>query len=119
MNTAGQAGTAPSTFDAAPTGAPAPPQAAADQPRLSATEAAILELLAAGESNRRICNRLYLAQPTVDYHLARLRHKLGAASRVAIVSRAYAFGLLGPGEWPPRVRQPDAPPVPARPGVPA
>jgi DNA-binding CsgD family transcriptional regulator len=74
--------------------------------RLTETEAAILELLAAGDSNRRICTQLYLAQPTVDYHLARLRRKLHAESRVAIVSRAYALGILRPAEWPPRVRPP-------------
>jgi DNA-binding CsgD family transcriptional regulator len=71
--------------------------------RLTVTEARVLELLAAGQSNRRICQELYLAQPTVDYHLARLRRKLGADSRVAIVSRAYVLGHLRSAEWPPRV----------------
>ena len=71
--------------------------------RLTVTEARVLELLAAGQSNRRICQELFLAQPTVDYHLARLRRKLGADSRVAIVSRAYALGYLRSAEWPPRV----------------
>lgn len=72
--------------------------------RLTATEGRVLELLAVGHSNRRICADLFLAQPTVDYHLARLRRKLQAGSRVAIVSRAYALGLLRAAEWPPRVR---------------
>jgi DNA-binding CsgD family transcriptional regulator len=73
--------------------------------RLTETEAGVLELLAAGHSNRRICLELFLAQPTIDYHLARLRRKLHAPSRAAIVSRAYALGFLRPAEWPPKVRR--------------
>ncbi len=71
--------------------------------QLTPTEAKVLELLAVGHSNRRICQQLFLAQPTVDYHIARLRRKLNAESRVAIVSRAYALGHLRAPEWPPRV----------------
>ncbi|MFF9815074.1 PAS domain-containing protein [Streptomyces sp. NPDC014006] len=69
---------------------------------LTATQVRILALLAAGYSNAGIAEALRLSRQTVDYHLARLRRLLGAATRPALVARAYVLGILAPHSWPPR-----------------
>ncbi|MEU6123808.1 PAS domain S-box protein [Streptomyces sp. NPDC047123] len=72
------------------------------QPALTAAQIRILTLLAEGSSNSDIATSLKLSRQTVDYHLGRLRHLLGAATRPALVARAYVLGILSPGAWPPR-----------------
>ncbi|WP_053710951.1 PAS domain-containing protein [Streptomyces sp. NRRL B-3648] len=72
------------------------------QPPLTATQVRILALLAAGRSNADIAGTLHLSRQTVDYHLSRLRDRLGAATRPALVARAYVLGILSPQAWPPR-----------------
>ncbi|MEU2062500.1 PAS domain S-box protein [Streptomyces sp. NPDC013455] len=72
------------------------------QPPLTATQVRILALLAAGRSNADIAGTLHLSRQTVDYHLSRLRDLLGAATRPALVARAYVLGILSPQAWPPR-----------------
>jgi PAS domain S-box-containing protein len=74
----------------------------APQPPLTATQVRILALLAAGCSNADIAGTLHLSRQTVDYHLSRLRDLLGAATRPALVARAYVLGILSPRAWPPR-----------------
>ncbi|MFG2356358.1 PAS domain-containing protein [Streptomyces sp. NPDC048521] len=74
----------------------------APQPPLTATQVRILALLAAGRSNADIGGTLHLSRQTVDYHLSRLRDLLGAATRPALVARAYVLGILSPQAWPPR-----------------
>ncbi|MEU3842706.1 PAS domain-containing protein [Streptomyces sp. NPDC028635] len=69
---------------------------------LTAAQVRILALLAAGYSNAGIAETLRLSRQTVDYHLARLRRLLGAATRPALVARAYVLGILAPHSWPPR-----------------
>ncbi|MEU4251795.1 LuxR C-terminal-related transcriptional regulator [Amycolatopsis sp. NPDC026612] len=71
--------------------------------RLAALDAQILEGLAAGEPAVRIALRLYLSRQAVDYRIGAMLRKLGAPSRAALVSKAYAAGLLRPAHWPPRV----------------
>ncbi|WP_206794691.1 LuxR C-terminal-related transcriptional regulator [Amycolatopsis sp. MtRt-6] len=71
--------------------------------RLAALDAQILEGLAAGEPAVRIAMRLYLSRQAVDYRIGAMLRKLGAPSRAALVSRAYAAGVLRPEQWPPRV----------------
>ncbi|SEC49682.1 regulatory protein, luxR family [Amycolatopsis tolypomycina] len=71
--------------------------------RLAALDARILEGLAAGEPAVRIALRLYLSRQAVDYRIGAMLRKLGAPSRAALVSRAYAAGVLQPELWPPRV----------------
>ncbi|MFF6995396.1 PAS domain S-box protein [Streptomyces sp. NPDC008313] len=71
-------------------------------PPLTAAQIRILSLLAAGSSNGDIASSLQLSRQTVDYHLSRLRHLLGAATRPALVARAYVLGILAPHAWPPR-----------------
>ncbi|MFE3328806.1 PAS domain-containing protein [Streptomyces sp. NPDC059176] len=69
---------------------------------LTASQVRILALLAAGRSNAEIAGSLHLSRQTVDYHLSRLRELLGAATRPALVARAYVLGILSPQAWPPR-----------------
>ncbi|MFC8128275.1 PAS domain S-box protein [Streptomyces sp. NPDC057302] len=71
-------------------------------PSLTAAQIRILSLLAEGSSNGDIATSLKLSRQTVDYHLSRLRHVLGAATRPALVARAYVLGILAPRAWPPR-----------------
>ncbi|MFG2636395.1 helix-turn-helix transcriptional regulator [Streptomyces sp. NPDC048362] len=74
----------------------------AAQPPLTAAQVRILALLAAGCSNADIAGTLHLSRQAVDYHLSRLRDLLGAATRPALVARAYVLGILSPQTWPPR-----------------
>ncbi|GGS10735.1 hypothetical protein GCM10010269_57400 [Streptomyces humidus] len=71
-------------------------------PPLTAAQIRILSLLAQGSSNSDIAASLRLSRQTLDYHLSRLRHLLGAATRPALVARAYVLGILAPHAWPPR-----------------
>ncbi|MGW7414308.1 PAS domain S-box protein [Streptomyces sp. NPDC054863] len=71
-------------------------------PALTAAQVRILSLLAEGSSNGDIATSLKLSRQTVDYHLSRLREILGAATRPALVARAYVLGILAPRAWPPR-----------------
>ncbi|MCN9244543.1 PAS domain-containing protein [Streptomyces sp. RY43-2] len=70
-------------------------------PPLTAAQIRILSLLAGGSTNGEIAVSLGLSRQTVDYHLSRLRALLGAATRPALVARAYILGILGPRAWPP------------------
>ena len=47
--------------------------------------------------------RLYLSRQAVDYRIGAMLRKLAAPSRAALVSKAYASGVLCPAQWPPRV----------------
>lgn len=72
------------------------------RPDLTATQVRILALLAAGYNNADIAGTLRLSRQTLDYHLSRLRTLLDAATRPALVARAYVLGILSPQTWPPR-----------------
>ncbi|MEV6836368.1 PAS domain-containing protein [Streptomyces sp. NPDC051133] len=72
------------------------------RPDLTATQVRILTLLAAGHSNADIAGTLRLSRQTLDYHLSRLRGLLDAATRPALVARAYVLGILSAQAWPPR-----------------
>ncbi|TYB51308.1 PAS domain S-box protein [Nonomuraea sp. PA05] len=93
-------------------------------PVLGQVQGEVLRLVAVGASNAQIARRLYLTRQAVDYHLARLRAKLGADSRSALAGRAFVLGLFVPGVWPPVLHAPAAhppalhPPAPRRPGDP-
>lgn len=63
----------------------------------------VLEGVAAGLSTSSLASSLYLSTQGVQYHVSALARKLKAANRTALVSRAYAAGILVPGSWPPRV----------------
>lgn len=57
-------------------------------------EQEVLELLGRGLSNQEIGAELFLSQPTVKSHLARLYGKLEVPSRTAAVARGRELGLL-------------------------
>jgi LuxR family maltose regulon positive regulatory protein len=61
---------------------------------LTSKEAAILELLAAGMSNKEIARATDSGPETVKWHLKNLYAKLGAAGRKHAVERARILGLL-------------------------
>ena len=54
----------------------------------------IIRLIAAGQSNREISQRLYLALSTVKGHYLRILDKLQAQNRTEAVARARELGLL-------------------------
>ncbi|GAA4908602.1 PAS domain S-box-containing protein [Nonomuraea thailandensis] len=88
-------------------------------PVLGPVQGEVLRLVAVGASNAQIARRLYLTRQAVDYHLARLRAKLGAESRSALAGRAFVLGLFVPGVWPPALHPPDPqPPAMRLPGDP-
>ncbi|MEV4382352.1 LuxR C-terminal-related transcriptional regulator [Streptosporangium sp. NPDC049644] len=77
-------------------------------PALSPLQSTVLQLVTEGASNAQIARRLYLTRQAVDYHLVRLRIKLGAESRSALAGRAFVLGLFVPGIWPPTLHPPRA-----------
>jgi LuxR family transcriptional regulator, maltose regulon positive regulatory protein len=62
--------------------------------RLSGREHEILQLVAAGKSNRRIAAELFVSVGTVKTHLNNLYRKLGARSRTQAVARARDLNLI-------------------------
>ena len=79
---------------------------------LSAREREVLALVAAGRSDGEIAEALFISKKTASVHVANIKSKLGAASRVEIAMLASSLRLvpddgaagaeLGPGEQTPR-----------------
>jgi DNA-binding NarL/FixJ family response regulator len=63
-------------------------------PLLSEREREVLDLIAAGSTNREIASALYLSPHTVKEHTSALYRKLGARNRAEAVQRAQRVGLL-------------------------
>jgi DNA-binding NarL/FixJ family response regulator len=63
---------------------------------LTAREAEVLTLLAAGLSNTDIAQRLYLSNATIKTHINRIFAKTGARDRAQAVRYAYLHGLATP-----------------------
>jgi len=61
---------------------------------LSSRQAAILHFLSIGETNKEIAHRLGIAMPTVSFHLAELRRKLGVESNKRILPVASEINLI-------------------------
>jgi len=73
---------------------------------LTDREREVLELIAAGCSNREIAGRLYISELTTKTHVSHVLTKLGVESRVQAAVLAYQTGLvhpLGLGRLPPSV----------------
>lgn len=64
---------------------PAPPQRQQDLP-LTRREHEITELIATGLTNRQIAERLFIAQRTVDTHVAHILAKLGCSNRAQVAA---------------------------------
>jgi DNA-binding NarL/FixJ family response regulator len=64
---------------------------------LSAREMEVLELVAAGNTNREAAARLFISEATVKTHLLHIYEKLGVSDRAAAVAEAFNRGLLTPG----------------------
>jgi two-component system response regulator DesR len=64
-------------------------------PLLSEREREVLDLIAAGSTNREIAQRLYLSPHTVKEHTSAVYRKLRARNRAEAVQRAQRIGLLG------------------------
>jgi two-component system response regulator DesR len=71
------------------------PTAEQPAPLLSEREREVLDLIAAGSTNREIADRLYLSPHTVKEHTSALYRKLHARNRADAVQRAQRVGLLG------------------------
>jgi DNA-binding NarL/FixJ family response regulator len=64
------------------------------QRELSQRELEVLELVAAGSTNREAAARLFITEATVKTHLLNIYAKLGVSDRAAAVAEAFNRGLL-------------------------
>ena len=69
-------------------------------PELSARELEVLRLIARGQTNREIAERLFLSVRTIESHRARLQRKLELTRRSELVEYALERGLVEPSELP-------------------
>ena len=81
----------PATPGAAPTPAAPAPYG------LTRRELAVLQLLAAGQTNAQIGAELYISPKTAGVHVTSILRKLGVSGRVQAATLAERAGLLGPG----------------------
>ena len=63
---------------------------------LSKRELEVLELVAAGTTNRESAAKLFISEATVKTHLLNIYGKLGVSDRAAAVAEAFKRGLLTP-----------------------
>ncbi|MEW2270173.1 PAS domain-containing protein [Streptomyces griseofuscus] len=89
--------------------AEAPTADAADHAKVSAVEARILALTAAGETTARIAKTVGLTVDGINYHLTRLSQRWGVRGKAALVARGYALGVLDSTAWPPAPAGPRSP----------
>ncbi len=68
----------------------------ADAERLTRREHEVLELIAAGRSNKRIAFELGISEKTVKTHVGHVLAKLGVADRTQAALLAVRSGLVGP-----------------------
>ena len=62
---------------------------------LTARELEVLDLVAAGRTNRQIGERLFISEKTASVHVSRILAKLGARSRAQAAAMAGTVGLVG------------------------
>ena len=70
------------------------PDADQDGAMLSERERQVLEMIAAGATNREIAERLFLSPHTVKDHTSALYRKIGARNRAQAILRAQRLGIL-------------------------
>ena len=70
-----------------------PPTLTGGESALTEREVEVLQLLAAGLSNRVIAERLVISVRTVETHVAHIYAKLGVTTRVAATAQAISRGL--------------------------
>jgi DNA-binding NarL/FixJ family response regulator len=75
---------------------PPPPGSGPLPDGLTAREAEVLTLLAAGLSNAEIARQLFVSNATVKTHINRIFAKTGARDRAQAVRYAYQAGLASP-----------------------
>ncbi|WP_052466638.1 LuxR family transcriptional regulator [Mobilicoccus massiliensis] len=76
---------------AAGTGATGPgPRGAAASGQLTPQETAVVDLVAAGRTNKEVAGELYISVKTVQYHLTRVYGKLGLRSRSELAAHVAA-----------------------------
>lgn len=63
---------------------------------LSHREVEVLQLIAAGTTNREAAAKLFSSEATVKTHLLHIYAKLGVSDRAAAVAEAFNRGLLTP-----------------------
>ena len=61
---------------------------------LTRREAEILQLIVDGNTNKKIAQKLYRTERTVEYHRNRLMRKLDAHNAADLVKHAIAMGIL-------------------------
>ncbi|MDQ2809322.1 MAG: response regulator transcription factor [Chloroflexota bacterium] len=76
-----------------------PPDAPAARPPISTSglterEAAVMQLIATGHSNKEIGGQLSLAENTVKHHVSNILQKLGLADRTQLAIHAHQHGLV-------------------------
>jgi two-component system response regulator DesR len=71
------------------------PKSDQPEPLLTEREREVLDLIAAGSTNREIAEQLFLSPDTVKEHASALYRKLHARNRAEAVQRAQRIGLLG------------------------
>ncbi len=60
---------------------------------LTKREAVILKLILAGMTNKKIAQKLFRSERTIEYHRHRLMRKVGARTAADLVKRAITMGL--------------------------
>ena len=80
-----------------PTPAGMRPGVGTDENGLSAREREIAALVLAGKTYREIGETIYISPRTVEHHVARIRRRLGAASRSELLARLRL--VLGEENW--------------------
>jgi DNA-binding CsgD family transcriptional regulator len=79
-----------------PSPAPAPASSVPASLGLTAREAEVLALLAAGRTNRQIGQELFITPKTASVHVSRILAKLGVAGRGEAAAIAHRLGLDKP-----------------------
>ncbi len=61
---------------------------------LTKRETQILKLILAGQTNKKIAQKLFRSERTIEYHRHRLMNKVGAKTAADLVKRAITMGLV-------------------------